>query len=105
MLEAFVHDPLMNWRLIFNESDVKEVMQRVAEAANLGVANEVLNERAVEVMQRLGDKLTGRDATTVGQQGADSGDLSVQAQIRRLVKESTSNENLCQSYIGWCPFW
>merc|ERR1719311_695469 len=62
MLEAFVHDPLMNWRLIFNESDVKEVMQRVAgeggpapgeeglaaaaagkaeaEAANLGVANE-----------------------------------------------------------------
>ena len=127
MLEAFVHDPLMNWRLIFNESDVKEVMQRVAgeggpapgeeglaaaaagkaeaEAANLGVANEVLNERAVEVMQRLSDKLTGRDATAMGQQGADSGDLSVQAQIRRLVKESTLNENLCQSYIGWCPFW
>jgi FKBP12-rapamycin complex-associated protein len=127
MLEAFVHDPLMNWRLIFNESDVKEVMQRVAEeggpapgdeglaaaaagkaeaeAANLGVANEVLNERAVEVMQRLSDKLTGRDAASGGQQGADSGDLSVQAQIRRLVKESTSNENLCQSYIGWCPFW
>ena len=128
MLEAFVHDPLMNWRLIFNESDVKEVMQRVAEegggapgdealadaavtgkgeaeAANLGVANEVLNERAVEVMQRLSDKLTGRDATAMGQQGGDSGDLRVQAQIRRLVKESTSNENLCQSYIGWCPFW
>ena len=48
-----------------------------AEAANLGVANEVLNERAVEVMQRLSDKLTGRDATAMGQQGADSGDLSV----------------------------
>ena len=64
---------------------------------NMGAATEALNERAVQVMQRLSDKLTGRD-------GQD-GDISVQAQVKRLIAQATSNENLCQSYIGWCSFW
>jgi FKBP12-rapamycin complex-associated protein len=30
---------------------------------------------------------------------------SVPAQVQRLIAQAISHENLCQSYIGWCPFW
>ncbi|CAL9754588.1 unnamed protein product [Musa acuminata subsp. burmannicoides] len=91
MMEAFVHDPLINWRL-FNFNEVpqmsnyattyvhpvvnseesapnKELPQprgarerELLQAVNqLGDANEVLNERAVVVMARMSNKLTGRD--------------------------------------------
>ena len=29
----------------------------------------------------------------------------IEAQVQRLIVGATSHENLCQSYIGWCPFW
>jgi FKBP12-rapamycin complex-associated protein len=29
----------------------------------------------------------------------------IEAQVQRLIIGATSHENLCQSYIGWCPFW
>ncbi len=68
-------------------------------------ANEVLNERAVAVMKRMSDKLTGRDFTPAdGMPGSAEPD-SVQQQVQRLILQATSDENLCQSYIGWCPFW
>ncbi|KAK4401785.1 Serine/threonine-protein kinase TOR [Sesamum angolense] len=92
MMEAFVHDPLINWRL-FNFNEVpqmstltstqaqpvvngeesapnRELLQpqrgvrerELLQAVNqLGDANEVLNERAVVVMARMSNKLTGRD--------------------------------------------
>ena len=31
--------------------------------------------------------------------------LSVKSQVDRLIEEATSVQNLCQSYVGWCPFW
>ncbi len=58
---------------------------------------EVLNERAVAVIARVSNKLTGRDF--------DNEVLDVNAQVRRLIRQATSHENLCQCYIGWCPFW
>ena len=30
---------------------------------------------------------------------------TVREQVARLLLQATSHENLCQSYIGWCPFW
>ena len=30
---------------------------------------------------------------------------TVQSQVQRLILQACSHENLCQSYIGWCPFW
>ena len=68
----------------------------------LGDANEVLNERAVSVMRRMAAKLTGRDGGLTGAEGAAD---SIEAQVQRLIGQATSNENLCQSYIGWCAFW
>ncbi|CAN0880281.1 Cell division cycle 20.1, cofactor of APC complex [Linum grandiflorum] len=93
MMEAFVHDPLINWRL-FNFNEVPQMStaanshapavvnsdesapnkeqlpqpqrgareRELLQAVNqLGDANEVLNERAVIVMARMRNKLTGRD--------------------------------------------
>lgn len=156
MMEAFVHDPLINWRL-FNINEVpqmgslstirgpandafggstelpsppqrgvreRELLQAVGQ---LGDANEVLNERAVAVMARMKNKLTGRDfspstsssstanSSTVylaDRTGLNVGDmrdvepgLSVKVQVEKLIDQATSHENLCQSYVGWCPFW
>eukprot|EP00256_Glycine_max_P019712 XP_003538334.2 serine/threonine-protein kinase TOR [Glycine max] len=155
MMEAFVHDPLINWRLFnFNEvpqmsmltsNHVPPVVNSEESAPNrelphpqrgarerdliqavnqLGDANEVLNERAVVVMARMSNKLTGRDFSTCSsvsnnslQHAVDhssliSGDtrevdhaLSVKLQVQKLIIQASSHENLCQNYVGWCPFW
>lgn len=136
MMEAFVHDPLINWRL-FNLNEVpgmsnlasthvqtvvnseesmpardhhsplhpqrgvreRELLMAVNE---LGDANEVLNERAVIVMDRMSKKLTGRDFPS----GAEvEPGLTVKCQVQKLIVQARSHENLCQSYVGWCPFW
>ncbi|XP_058007343.1 serine/threonine-protein kinase TOR isoform X4 [Hevea brasiliensis] len=155
MMEAFVHDPLINWRL-FNFNEVPQMSmfgnthtsavvnaeesapsrelpqpQRSArerellQAVNLlGDANEVLNERAVVVMARMSNKLTGRDFSpsssvsslsiqhAVDHSSLILGDsrevdhgLSVKLQVQKLIIQATSQENLCQNYVGWCPFW
>lgn len=74
----------------------------LAAVGQLGDANEVLNERAVAVMKRMSHKLTGRDYSPPGSGGESS---SVETQVQHLIMQATSHENLCQSYIGWCPFW
>jgi serine/threonine-protein kinase mTOR len=58
---------------------------------------EDLNKKAIEVITRVHNKLTGRD---FGDEVLDVGH-----QVQRLFNASTSYENLCQCYIGWCPFW
>jgi len=62
---------------------------------------ENLNARALEVINRIQAKLTGRDFTT----SDDSEDLTIQEQVERLILEATSVENLCQLFAGWCPLW
>ncbi|XP_047975859.1 serine/threonine-protein kinase TOR-like isoform X2 [Salvia hispanica] len=150
MMEAFVHDPLINWRL-FNFNEVPQVAtlthtqpavsgeesvanremlqpqrgvreRELLQAVNqLGDANEVLNERAVVVMARMSNKLTGRDFSSVPSSSIQhslehstliSGDtheadhgLSVKLQVQKLILQAMSHENLCQNYVGWCPFW
>ncbi|XP_068316986.1 serine/threonine-protein kinase TOR-like [Pyrus communis] len=155
MMEAFVHDPLINWRLFnFNEvpqmsmlgnSNVTPVVgaeepaqhrelrqpqrgareRELLQAVNqLGDANEVLNELAVVVMARMKSKLTGRDFSASSSVSSSSiqhaidpstlisGDsrevdhsLSVKQQVQKLIIQASSSENLCQNYVGWCPFW
>ncbi|XP_059653076.1 serine/threonine-protein kinase TOR-like isoform X1 [Cornus florida] len=154
MMEAFVHDPLINWRL-FNFNEVPQMStfasthvppvvngeesaqnreffqpqrgareRELLQAVNqLGDANEVLNERAVVVMARMSNKLTGRDFSTSSvptssiQHAIDhstliSGDTrevdhgsSVKLQVQKLILQARSHENLCQNFVGWCPFW
>ncbi|CAK9293619.1 unnamed protein product [Gordionus sp. m RMFG-2023] len=81
VLEAFVYDPLINWRLIESEDQP-----------------ESLNLKALAVIKRVKEKLTGKDF--------DSNIMyDIKTQIDLLIKQATSHENLCQMYIGWCPFW
>ncbi len=81
------------------EKELREALHQ------MGDANEVLNSRAVAVMQRMSDKLMGRDGPSEGLAGNGAESDSVPAQVQRLIEQATSHENLCQSYIGWCPFW
>lgn len=65
-----------------------------------------LSEKAVLVIRRVMDKLTGLDfSDNDGIAGSGHTSLDVHSQVNRLIMEATSNENLCRSFIGWCPFW
>jgi serine/threonine-protein kinase mTOR len=91
---------------------------------------EVQNQRALQVLARIKDKLTGKDfgnghgpprpamngassltnghsnGSTVAEIAmAEAGGLGVADQVDKLIKEATKVENLCQHYIGWCSFW
>lgn len=97
-----------------------------------GVFKTKLNERAVAVLARVREKLTGRDkiAYRIGsisghvssRRGnnneddfADNGELNrlledvepldVATQVDNLVKEAMSHENLSQNWLGWCAYW
>jgi hypothetical protein len=65
---------------------------------------ELLTDKAVTVIRRVMDKLTGLDfydPSTLAPPVA----LDVPEQVDRLIIQATSNENLCLSFLGWCPFW
>ncbi|KAI8098676.1 armadillo-type protein [Halteromyces radiatus] len=131
VLEAFVYDPLINWRLLnntnpspvqnrderllgmdrLNNEDMAEDGHRnfsvsrrlnrieVEAVANENVAGpEMLNSKAVVVVNRVSNKLTGRDFNP-------RVTLDVPTQVDKLIQQATSLENLCQCYIGWCAFW
>jgi len=57
-----------------------------------------LNKRAVRVLKRVEQKLTGTDFN-------NKTPLDVPEQVQKLIDQATSHQNLCQSYVGWCPFW
>jgi FKBP12-rapamycin complex-associated protein len=59
---------------------------------------DVLNAKAVTVIQRVSNKLSGRDFKV-------KESLGVKEQVQMLILQATSIENLCQCYIGWCSFW
>lgn len=61
-------------------------------------AREVQNARALQVLARVKEKLTGRDFSS-------DDELNVGDQVDKLLAQATSVENLCQHYIGWCSFW
>lgn len=57
-------------------------------------------DKAQDVMIRMLNKLEGKDFRS-----DRSVALTLQEQVQKLILRATSNELLCQSYIGWCPFW
>ena len=67
-------------------------------ASNDVEAKEVQNARALQVLSRVKEKLTGKDFRP-------GEELDCNNQVDRLIKEATNLENLCQHYIGWCSFW
>ncbi|XP_040292611.1 serine/threonine-protein kinase mTOR-like [Bufo bufo] len=111
VLEAFVYDPLLNWKLMDKMLETDELDETAHNKAGgslpesihtyIGdglVQPEALNKKAIQIMNRVRDKLTGRDFS-------DEETLDVVTQVELLIKQATAHENLCQCYIGWCPFW
>jgi len=60
--------------------------------------SEVLNAKALSVIARVESKLLGRDFDP-------NVVLDTAEQVEQLIQQATSHTNLCQCYIGWCPFW
>jgi FKBP12-rapamycin complex-associated protein len=61
-----------------------------------------LTEKAVIVIRRVLDKLTGLDFHD--KQNTQPA-LDVPEQVERLIKQATANENLCLAFYGWCGSW
>ena len=148
MLEAFVHDPLITWRILgepvvpnddeldtpfrlqprlplpyaqSSGSDFKnagyssssgsgtsasssdeELVEAQSTSVSASASTVKLNQKAVKVIARVRAKLQGQDFTTpLGEPLV----LDVSKQVDRLIEEASSRENLCQLYLGWCPFW
>jgi len=92
LLEAFVHDPLISWRLVTDDAgtaaeqkapDAHEHEHAINPNGNqrLSQVGDVRNQRALEVVRRIQNKLNGRDFNP-------QVTLTVPAQIQRLVQVS-----------------
>jgi len=113
MLEAFVDDPLVQWRLTNPSADVdRNANHEGADGAMLGSPNTPIEKperdedpapaedhgtEASRVMRRIKAKLRGRDF------GARR--LETAQQVDRLVREATCTTNLAQAWVGWHPWW
>eukprot|EP00595_Chromulina_sp_UTEXLB2642_P003213 CAMPEP_0196768462 /NCGR_PEP_ID=MMETSP1095-20130614/42795_1 /TAXON_ID=96789 ORGANISM="Chromulina nebulosa, Strain UTEXLB2642" /NCGR_SAMPLE_ID=MMETSP1095 /ASSEMBLY_ACC=CAM_ASM_000446 /LENGTH=1571 /DNA_ID=CAMNT_0042138109 /DNA_START=3776 /DNA_END=8494 /DNA_ORIENTATION=- len=64
-----------------------------------------LSERAVLVIRRVMDKLTGLDFNDNSSNKSQQVVLDVKNQVDRLIIEAMANENLSRGFVGWCPFW
>uniref|UniRef100_H2Y9H1 non-specific serine/threonine protein kinase n=1 Tax=Ciona savignyi TaxID=51511 RepID=H2Y9H1_CIOSA len=95
VLEAFVYDPLLNWRLVDSKS-MYTLHTIVCTGETVVARPEVLNKKALAIVNRVRDKLTGCDFSSVP--------IDVPTQVDYLIKQATSHENLCQCYIGWSVF-
>ncbi|ORY29148.1 armadillo-type protein [Naematelia encephala] len=115
VLETFVYDPLLNWRLtatnqpggrVGDNQELDEAQgarQRKSKANETEILHdvdraEVKNDKALQVIDRVRRKLTGRDFKP-------DQVLDVKMQVEKLVDEATKTENLCVAFLGWCSFW
>ncbi|WFD44630.1 non-specific serine/threonine protein kinase [Malassezia psittaci] len=101
LLEAFVHDPLISWRLVTDvdaEQRAPDAREHEPTTSVRGGEGEARNQRALEVVRRIQNKLSGRDFNP-------NFTLSIPDQVQRLVQDATCVENLCVAFIGWCAFW
>jgi len=139
ILEAFVYDPLISFRLLaptlpkqvkqqqqkpdatpsvrdnplerlkatnakpqeeekFRIGDREKDLIRLLGPEGDAAPIDKLNQAAQFVMERIRNKLNGKEFNTTYP-------LDVQIQVDKLIKQATSDENLAQCYIGWCPYW
>eukprot|EP00298_Acanthocystis_sp_HF-20_P015221 c21063_g2_i2.p1 GENE.c21063_g2_i2~~c21063_g2_i2.p1 ORF type:complete len:1228 (+),score=606.75 c21063_g2_i2:74-3685(+) len=131
MLEAFVHDPLINWRLLstvsphhngsakpvpLQNSDLIHIPAFDPSAPLTPTPSRFTDSRgldgedfsggdAKEMLNRKALEVTNRVEAKL--RGTDFGGpvLKVENQVDKLIEQATNHENLSQLYLGWCPFW
>jgi phosphatidylinositol kinase/protein kinase (PI-3 family) len=92
-----IHDENMSRSRMERSMRQRELFS-LLEGAEGAAHEEALNEKALKVIRRVQDKLTGTDF-------GNSEPTDVADQVQRLIVQATSSENLCQLFVGWCAFW
>nr|CAD2149601.1 unnamed protein product [Meloidogyne enterolobii] len=155
VLESFVYDPMLNWRLtegVVNAAGIAggggvgggatgkdntlvkgRVSLPLVEDPNTTTATIPPNInphqyhphylRQQQIQQQQTEEIHGKPFQIQQQRGEDNEAISrvkaklcgrdfnpfepinVTEQVDRLIEQATMNDNLCQCYIGWCPFW
>ncbi|KDQ52943.1 hypothetical protein JAAARDRAFT_61533 [Jaapia argillacea MUCL 33604] len=108
VLEAFVYDPLINWRLMQHDvegrrgegptrklkADENDIFNGMPAFLNLLPSSRPLDRDYRRAWSKTGSRDFTPDVV-----------LTVQAQVDKLILQATSLENLCQCFSGWCAFW
>ena len=94
--EFFIRDPLITWERRGEISDDTEVSGSAGRVSRSSV-KESKAQLAEAALERVKAKLKGAEFCDEG--------VTVKEQVRRLIDDAVDPENLCQSYVGWCPFW
>ncbi|PVV03064.1 hypothetical protein BB560_002471 [Smittium megazygosporum] len=81
ILDAFVHDPLVEWSTIKTRSKT--------------ISNVNSKDLAGDALGTIRGKLAGL---------FNNAHLSVTGQVDELIKEATNPSKLCKMYIGWAPY-
>ncbi|TDL23875.1 atypical/PIKK/FRAP protein kinase [Rickenella mellea] len=130
VLEAFVYDPLINWRLMQADVDGRrgddlgtdhsraEQLARVAaypqgptrklKADENDIFNETMGDPGAKKEVRNERALFVYNRVQSKLTGRDFNPdiaLTVPLQVEKLIQQATSLENLCQCFSGWCAFW
>ena len=126
VLEAFVHDPLVEWTKEKKKNSRSSTKKRSRDMARLENNNDddEDNSDARRMLQHINERLRGvynrdsvlqamqekrrRDGRKSTNQNASTTSsmlpLSIEGQVQKLIEEATDEGNLCRMYIGWMPF-
>ncbi|TNJ27409.1 GTOR protein [Giardia muris] len=101
VLETFIYDPLISMKILAKSEVESNDPLHPPGLEYVDPNDECVkqNPKALEVVQRVFDKLTGYDVKYINRP------LTVQEQVRSLIHSATNVENLCLLYLGWCPYW
>lgn len=90
VLRPFVFDPLVEWTI--------GSRGRSTSAASIPTTGETTNEKAVDTMKYIRHRING---TGRNMKNDINTELAVEAQVKYLIDEATSLDNLCQMFLGW----
>jgi FKBP12-rapamycin complex-associated protein len=129
VLEAFVYDPLIYWRLIesgqmSNTNNIPPNTHNTflppfgdnnTNTSSLATISEGSSYRTLNTSQLIddnGEELNRKALSVLNRvrdklNGSDFEDRQIDElkQVDLLIKQATSSENLCQCFIGWCAWW
>ncbi|KAI0053695.1 hypothetical protein FA95DRAFT_478808 [Auriscalpium vulgare] len=95
VLDAFVHDPLVEWE------DEKRRIERAPRRGNAVSAAINLKKLAKNALQPIEKKLNGVYQTS---RERPERELSTSNLVQMLIQEATSSANLGRMYAGWAPW-
>ena len=119
-LRPFYFDPLLDWvpdgkhkkndtgRSFFQNSSL--LTYNYLSLIYIIFIGEVINEKAVETLKGIENKLNGlvearKKFSSNNSKNTINLPLSVAGQVQFLIKEATTVDNLSQMYQGWAPWY